>query len=51
MHASGEDRLAQGLNVDTGNNSHPNLFSRDIFDLLYQKSGAHPFIRVGGTST
>lgn len=35
----------------TGNKSHPNLFSRDIFDLLYNKTGAHPYVRVGGTST
>ncbi|KAH8817312.1 glycoside hydrolase family 79 protein [Xylogone sp. PMI_703] len=33
-----------------GNRSHPNLFSRDILDLLYEKTGAHPYIRVGGTS-
>ncbi|KAL6872706.1 hypothetical protein J3F83DRAFT_730760 [Trichoderma novae-zelandiae] len=33
-----------------GNNSHPNLFSRDILDLLYRKTGKHPYIRVGGTS-
>ncbi|KAL7932828.1 hypothetical protein V8C35DRAFT_305590 [Trichoderma chlorosporum] len=33
-----------------GNNSHPNLFSRDILDLLYSKTGKHPYIRVGGTS-
>ncbi|KAL7965400.1 glycoside hydrolase family 79 protein [Trichoderma sp. SZMC 28014] len=25
-----------------GNNSHPNLFSRDILDLLYTKTGKHP---------
>lgn len=37
--------------VSTGNLTHPNLFSRDIFDLLYSKTGAHPFVRVGGTST
>ncbi|GJN69906.1 hypothetical protein PLICBS_003958 [Purpureocillium lilacinum] len=35
----------------TGNKSHPNLFSRDIFDLLHKKTGAHPYVRVGGTST
>jgi hypothetical protein len=35
----------------TGNKSHPNLFSRDIFDLLHKKTGAHPYIRIGGTST
>ncbi|KAL6353092.1 hypothetical protein LRP88_13580 [Fusarium phalaenopsidis] len=35
----------------TGNSTHPNLFSRDIFDLLYSKTGSHPFIRIGGTST
>lgn len=35
----------------TGNKSHPNLFSRDIFDMLYEKTGAHPYVRVGGTST
>ncbi|KIV79657.1 hypothetical protein PV11_07206 [Exophiala sideris] len=34
-----------------GNHTHPNLFSRDIFDLLYNKTGSHPFVRVGGTST
>ena len=34
----------------TGNNSHPNLFSRDILDLFYQKTGTHPYIRIGGTS-
>lgn len=34
-----------------GNASHPNLFSKDILDLLANKSGAQPFIRVGGTST
>ncbi|VUC26096.1 unnamed protein product [Clonostachys rosea] len=34
-----------------GNSTHPNQFSRDILDLLYSKTGAHPFIRVGGTST
>ncbi|KAJ5381667.1 Glycoside hydrolase family 79 protein [Penicillium cataractarum] len=33
------------------NATHPNLCSRDIFDLLYSKTGAHPFIRVGGTPT
>ncbi|KAJ5662692.1 hypothetical protein N7462_011618, partial [Penicillium macrosclerotiorum] len=33
-----------------GNKSHPNLFSRDIINLLYQTTGAHPHIRVGGTS-
>lgn len=33
-----------------GNASDPNLFSRDILDLLYNKTGAHPQIRVGGTS-
>ncbi|EGR51301.1 uncharacterized protein TRIREDRAFT_72568 [Trichoderma reesei QM6a] len=33
-----------------GNNSYPNLFSRDILDLLYRKTGKHPYIRVGGTS-
>ncbi|UKZ93201.1 uncharacterized protein TrAFT101_008122 [Trichoderma asperellum] len=33
-----------------GNNTHPNLFSRDILDLLYRKTGKHPYIRVGGTS-
>ncbi|KAH6976443.1 glycoside hydrolase family 79 protein [Ilyonectria sp. MPI-CAGE-AT-0026] len=27
----------------TGNLTNPNLFSRDIFDLLYSKTGAHPF--------
>ncbi|KAJ6443625.1 glycoside hydrolase family 79 [Purpureocillium lavendulum] len=35
----------------TGNRSHPNLFSRDILDLLHKKTGAHPYVRVGGTST
>lgn len=39
------------LNVLSGNKTTPNLFSRDILDLLYNKTGAHPFIRVGGTST
>ena len=39
------------LTLLAGNNSSPNLFSRDILDLLYNKTGAHPFIRVGGTST
>jgi hypothetical protein len=34
-----------------GNASHPNLFWKDILDLLAKKSGAQPFIRVGGTST
>jgi hypothetical protein len=34
-----------------GNASHPNYFSKDILDLLAKKSGAQPFIRVGGTST
>jgi hypothetical protein len=34
-----------------GNASHPNLFSRDILELLANKSGGQPFIRVGGTST
>ncbi|KAF1828565.1 glycoside hydrolase family 79 protein [Decorospora gaudefroyi] len=34
-----------------GNASHPNRFSMDILDLLAAKSGARPFIRVGGTST
>ncbi|KAI0019706.1 glycoside hydrolase family 79 protein [Xylariomycetidae sp. FL0641] len=34
-----------------GNITHPNLFSRDVLELLYNKTGAHPFIRVGGTST
>ncbi|PON26957.1 beta-glucuronidase [Trichoderma gamsii] len=33
-----------------GNNSHPNLFSRDILNLLYTKTGKRPYIRVGGTS-
>lgn len=35
----------------TGNASHPNLFTKDILDLLAKKSGTQPFIRVGGTST
>jgi len=34
-----------------GNASHPNRFSMDVIDLLANKSGAQPFIRVGGTST
>jgi hypothetical protein len=34
-----------------GNHSNPNLFSKDILDLLANKTGAQPFIRVGGTST
>lgn len=34
-----------------GNATHPNLFTKDILDLLANKSGAQPFIRVGGTST
>ncbi|CAI7672156.1 unnamed protein product [Penicillium manginii] len=33
-----------------GNKSHPNLFSRDIVNLFFEKTGAHPHIRVGGTS-
>lgn len=33
-----------------GNKSHPNHFSQDIVNLLYNKTGAHPHIRVGGTS-
>ncbi|RDW59108.1 hypothetical protein BP5796_12032 [Coleophoma crateriformis] len=33
-----------------GNASHPNLFTKDILDLLAKKSGAQPFIRIGGTS-
>ncbi|KAJ5297794.1 hypothetical protein N7508_008043 [Penicillium antarcticum] len=33
-----------------GNKSHPNHFSQDIVNLLYKKTGAHPHIRVGGTS-
>lgn len=40
-----------GADLGLGNNSHPNLFSRDIFDLLYNKTGVHPSIRLGGTST
>lgn len=39
------------LRNPSGNKSSPNLFSRDILDLLYNKTGAHPFIRVGGSST
>lgn len=38
------------LICDAGNLSQPNLFSRDVFDLLRRKTGAAPFIRVGGTS-
>lgn len=34
-----------------GNASHPNQFTKDVLDLLASKSGAQPFIRVGGTST
>ncbi|KAK2755741.1 hypothetical protein FQN54_005891 [Arachnomyces sp. PD_36] len=34
----------------SGNRSHPNLFSRDILDLLHDKTGTPPHIRVGGTS-
>ncbi|KAJ5350891.1 hypothetical protein N7541_008618, partial [Penicillium brevicompactum] len=33
-----------------GNKSHPNRFSQDIVNLLHEKTGAHPHIRVGGTS-
>ncbi|GAD99181.1 GTP-binding protein GTR2 [Paecilomyces variotii No. 5] len=33
-----------------GNSTQPNLFSRDILDLLREKSGVAPYIRVGGTS-
>ncbi|KAJ5745752.1 hypothetical protein N7520_010934 [Penicillium odoratum] len=34
----------------TGNKSSPNLFSRDIIELLHSKTGSYPHIRVGGTS-
>ncbi|KAJ5533180.1 hypothetical protein N7494_009732 [Penicillium frequentans] len=33
-----------------GNKSSPNIFSRDIIELLHHKTGAYPHIRVGGTS-
>ena len=33
-----------------GNKSHPNRFSQDIINLLHEKTGANPHIRVGGTS-
>jgi hypothetical protein len=36
--------------IEIGNKSHPNLFSRDIVNLFFEKTGAHPHIRVGGTS-
>ncbi|KAL6886107.1 hypothetical protein HDV57DRAFT_515293 [Trichoderma longibrachiatum] len=43
--------LPIGLQISLlGNNSHPNLFSRDILNLLYSKTGKYPYIRVGGTS-
>ncbi|KAK5163458.1 GTP-binding protein gtr2 [Saxophila tyrrhenica] len=34
-----------------GNATYPNLFSKDILDLLASKTGAQPFVRIGGTST
>lgn len=36
--------------IEIGNKSHPNLFSRDVLDLFFEKTGAHPHVRVGGTS-
>ncbi|KAJ5872105.1 uncharacterized protein N7529_004458 [Penicillium soppii] len=33
-----------------GNKSCPNHFSQDIINLLHEKTGAYPHIRVGGTS-
>ncbi len=33
-----------------GNKSYPNLFSRDIIELLGRKTAVVPYIRVGGTS-
>ncbi|KAJ5653703.1 hypothetical protein N7490_000706 [Penicillium lividum] len=33
-----------------GNKSSPNIFSRDIIELLHSKTGSYPHIRVGGTS-
>ncbi|PIG83921.1 putative glycoside hydrolase family 79 protein [Aspergillus arachidicola] len=33
-----------------GNDSHPNLFSRQMLQNLYDISGAYPIIRVGGST-
>jgi hypothetical protein len=50
-YVSDSTRASKANGHPAGNTTHPNFFSRDIFDLLYSKTGAHPFIRVGGTST
>ena len=34
----------------SGNNTTPNLFSRNLLEILGNKTGKAPYIRVGGTS-
>jgi hypothetical protein len=44
------EKYISAYTILIGNKSHPNRFSQDIINLLHEKTGAYPHIRVGGTS-